>query len=181
MNIYVASSCRTGEAVYKLVNALRHKLSASDTVYNFLEPKSGAVGFRWEEIDIDHAQWTHWAWLRALETPQAQRGFDRNFEAMRRADLCILLLPCGRSAHLEAGWCKGRCKKLFIYGKACVSAGSTPWEHDLMYKMADGLFDSQDALVAATVRLRGIQRSLLTVQRVLKDPYENPNWGRGGP
>ena len=38
---------------------------------------------------------------------------------MQEADFCVLLLPCGRSAHSEAGWMKGNGKKVsyWIYQK----------------------------------------------------------------
>lgn len=34
---------------------------------------------------------------------------------MKWADTCVLALPCGRSAHLEAGWMSGAGKKLIVY------------------------------------------------------------------
>ena len=33
---------------------------------------------------------------------------------MKWADACVLVLPCGRSAHLEAGWFVGAGKPLHI-------------------------------------------------------------------
>ena len=40
-----------------------------------------------------------------------------DFRAMEWADTCVLVLPCGRSAHLEAGWFAGRGKRLIIFTK----------------------------------------------------------------
>ena len=48
---------------------------------------------------------------------------------MEWADAFVLLMPCGRSAHLEAGWAIGAGKPTAIL----LSAG----EPELMYKMAD--------------------------------------------
>jgi hypothetical protein len=37
-----------------------------------------------------------------------------DFRGMEWADTCVLVLPCGRSAHLEGGWFAGRGKRLII-------------------------------------------------------------------
>ena len=50
---------------------------------------------------------------------------------MQAADFCVLLLPCGRSAHSEAGWMKGKGKKVFVLD---MSERPTP---ELMYQMFD--------------------------------------------
>ena len=50
---------------------------------------------------------------------------------MQEADFCVLLLPCGRSVHSEAGWMKGNGKKVFILD---LSENPKP---ELMYRMYD--------------------------------------------
>ena len=50
---------------------------------------------------------------------------------MQEANYCVLLLPCGRSAHSEAGWMKGQGKKVFVLD---MSEKPTP---ELMYQMFD--------------------------------------------
>jgi nucleoside 2-deoxyribosyltransferase len=55
-------------------------------------------------------------------------GFMNDFEAMQWADACVLVMPCGRSAHLEAGYFVGAGKPLYIL----LSDG----EPELMYRMA---------------------------------------------
>ena len=52
---------------------------------------------------------------------------------MEACDACVLVLPCGRSAHLEAGWCCGKGKLVYVYGAENV------WAHDLMYLAFTGL------------------------------------------
>lgn len=52
---------------------------------------------------------------------------------MRRADICVLVLPCGASAHSEAGWMKGTGKKVIVY----QNRSQRP---ELMYKLFDGIF-----------------------------------------
>ncbi|HZY71273.1 MAG TPA: hypothetical protein VFF67_09910 [Thermoplasmata archaeon] len=33
---------------------------------------------------------------------------------MQRADVCVLVLPCGRSAHSEAGWFAGQARPVHV-------------------------------------------------------------------
>lgn len=56
-------------------------------------------------------RWSTDQYRAALEHPIAQAGFKSDFDAMQWADVCVLVLPCGRSAHSEAGWMKGAGKK----------------------------------------------------------------------
>lgn len=49
-------------------------------------------------------------------------------------DTCILVLPSGKSAHLEAGYAKGAGKSLVIFGEFLKG------ERDVMYGFADALF-----------------------------------------
>lgn len=76
-------------------------------VYDFREPAPGERGFSWSEIDPKWQDWTPEQFVVALSHPIARRGFDNDAEAMWQADACVLVLPCGRSAHLEAGWMAG--------------------------------------------------------------------------
>lgn len=61
-------------------------------------------------------------------------------EALNWADTCVLVLPCGRSAHTEAGWMKGAEKKVIVYIPEMV-------EPELMYKLFDEVVDCMDNLV----------------------------------
>jgi hypothetical protein len=108
------------------VEALR---AAGHEVYDFRNPPSRA-GFGWEEIDGGWLSWGPVAFLRALLHPLAEAGFRSDFDAMKWAEGCVLVLPCGRSAHLEAGWFSGSGKRLFIL---LAESGNEP---ELMYKMA---------------------------------------------
>jgi hypothetical protein len=56
------------------------------------------------------------------------------------ADTCVLVLPCGRSAHIEAGWMAGAGKDVFILQLAKE-------EPELMYLMTNGIAISVDELL----------------------------------
>lgn len=99
LNIYVASSWRN-KYQPQIVAALR---AEGHEVYDFKNPKPGNDGFRWTEIDPNWENWTVADYARALEHPVAQEGFKLDLAAVIRADLCVLVLPSGRSASWEYG------------------------------------------------------------------------------
>lgn len=100
MKIYVASSWRNLHQP-EVVAFLRN---LGDDVYDFRNPKRGDNGFHWSEIDPNWEDWSPSQYAKALKHPIATAGFESDLSAMEWADTCILVLPCGRSAHLEAGW-----------------------------------------------------------------------------
>lgn len=97
-------------------------------VYDFKNPRLGDRGFHWSDIDPDWQQWTPAEFQAALSHPIANAGYQSDMDAMLWADACVLVMPCGRSAHLEAGWFIGARKPCLIL----LSDG----EPELMYKMA---------------------------------------------
>lgn len=130
MKIYVASSWRN-EHQQSVVNFLRE---CGHEVYDFKKPLDGKAGFHWSEIDPNWKSWTTQQYREALRHEYAQFGFNQDFDAMEAADACVLVLPCGRSAHLEAGWMKGAGKTVFAY----IPDGEAV-EPELMYNMLDGV------------------------------------------
>src|SRR5262245_14946747 len=107
MKIYVASSwrCPYQPTVVEALKKVGHE------VYDFKNPRPGDYGFAWQSIDPEWEEWDNGAFRAALKNPIAERGFELDFDAMKWADACVLVMPCGRSAHLELGWCAGAGKK----------------------------------------------------------------------
>jgi hypothetical protein len=63
---------------------------------------------------------------------------------MEDADVGVLVLPCGASAHSEAGWMAGRGKRVHVY------LPEPKWEAELMYKLFRGVVtDSMIELLGA--------------------------------
>jgi hypothetical protein len=143
--IYVASSWRNAMQS-SVVNMLR---AAGHEVYDFRNPTHEDHGFSWSEIDINWRQWSMGDLRNALEKPPAVRGFGFDVTALEWCDACLLLLPCGLSAHLEAGWCAGKGKPVCVYSPSPIKP-----EPELMYKLfdlADGrtpICDSFDDVLA---------------------------------
>ncbi|WP_421358183.1 hypothetical protein [Agrobacterium rosae] len=137
--IYLASSWRNDLQAETVVQ-LR---TAGHEVYDFKNPPSGVKGFAWSEIDPEWLAWDAETYRTLLTThPIAARGYMNDFRAMEWADTCVLLLPCGRSAHLEAGWFAGRGKRLIILTRD----GEEP---ELMALMANHICVSMDEVLTA--------------------------------
>ncbi|MFM2092084.1 MAG: hypothetical protein RLZZ127_2573 [Planctomycetota bacterium] len=135
--IYVASSWRNP---YQpgLVDWLRMHGHA---VYDFRNPPH-RTGFRWTDVGLETKRPTVDQYREALQHPVAAAGYLSDFRAMEWADTCILLLPCGRSAHLEAGWFAGRGKRLIIL----TQDGEEP---ELMALMAHAICGSPEEVLQA--------------------------------
>jgi hypothetical protein len=126
--VYVASSwrCALQPAVVQVLKA------AGIDCYDFRDSE----GFSWKDVDI----WTPCsseAYFEAIGKERAERGFQRDMEALDRADLVVLVMPCGNSAHLELGYAVGKGKRTII-----LLDGGSLFEPDLMWKMADVITDN---------------------------------------
>ena len=128
LKIYLASSWQNKE-YEQVLNALR--LEGYET-YDFKHPENKELSsFDWEKLDKKCNGWSCSDFKKALNHPETIKAFQKDFQAMQEADFCVLLLPCGRSAHSEAGWMKGNGKKVFILD---LSENPKP---ELMYRMYD--------------------------------------------
>lgn len=119
--IYVASSWRN-EHQPAIVGSLK---TLGFEVYDFKKD-----GFHWSNIDPNWKHWTTQEYRKALRHPLAVQGYKRDFHAMQWADTMVLVLPCGRSAHLELGWACGM-------GKDTAILQLDNREPELMAKMVD--------------------------------------------
>ena len=126
--IYVASSWRN-PYYEQVVERLREQ---DNEVYDFRNPPHGGNGFRWTDIDENALDWKFGQYAGGLTHPLAERQFKADLDALEWADACVLVLPCGRSAHTEAGWMAGRGKKVVAYIPKME-------EPELMYKLFDAV------------------------------------------
>ena len=134
--VYVASSWRN-QYFPEVVKRLRE---AGHEVYDFRNPPHGGAGFHWTDIDPNAPDWTYAQYAEGLHHPLAERQFQADIDALTWADTCVLVLPCGRSAHTEAGWMAGAGKRVIAYIPEMV-------EPELMYKLFDAVAGSLDELV----------------------------------
>ncbi len=137
--IYVASSWRNKQQP-EVVKILR---SAGHEVYDFRHPADGDDGFSWREIDPDWQQWNLRQYVHNVRTPIADQGFRYDRDALHWCDTCVLVLPCGRSAHLEAGYAAGQGKRTIFM------LSQDQFEPELMYRLGHGFVTNISELVTA--------------------------------
>lgn len=140
MKIYIASSWRN-EHYAEVTQALR---DVGHLTWDWRNPPTGGNGFKWQQTGFsgymqgDKISANQWS--KMLATPPAVAGFASDLCGMNWCDVGVLLHPCGRSAHLEAGWLAGR-------GKTVHVLALEPVEPDLMVLALNGeIFDDVDAL-----------------------------------
>lgn len=145
--IYVASSWRNKyqPAIVALLQADRHD------VYDFRNPAPGDHGFGWAQIDSEWEGWSPGQFRAALMHPKARDGFSKDMTALDEASVVVLLLPSGRSAHIEAAYHCGS-------GKPVVVHMPEPCQPELMYKMFQAITTSSAELLATckSMHLLGI-------------------------
>lgn len=147
--VYLASSWRN-ESQPNYVEMLRN---AGHEVYDFRHPPTGDhLGFSWADVDLRWTEWDVPKYLAHLDHPIAVAGFQSDKTGMNWADVFVLLLPCGPSAHLEAGWAAGRGKRLIVVMDPFNEKRGADLA-DLMYRLADAVVTSAGALIRAVTRL----------------------------
>ena len=138
LKIYLASSWRNAEAVMIIYNCLiRHKFE----VDCFCNQEGNRIGFNIAECleksghniyDVDA--------ISVLEHPAVASKFKIAYTEDKKwldwANCVIMLMPCGRSAHLESGYMKGKGGLFYIYWLNDLPKG----EFDNMYQFADGFY-----------------------------------------
>lgn len=148
--IYLASSWRNNYQP-EVIEWLR---GVGYEVYNYRQPQEQGperddtpeAGFAWQSAD---PTWGPVSpdilerYKRMLDSPVAKAGFNADYQAMRWADTCVLVLPSGRSAHLEAGWMAGSGRRLVVYMPPAVDAADPntlvwSFEPELMYLLGGG-------------------------------------------
>jgi len=142
LKVYVASSWRN--TYYDTVlKALRE---AGHLTWDWRNPPTGGGGFKWQQAGLETYEHgdkleAH-QWRRLLDHPIAVAGYASDLCGMNWADVGVLLHPCGRSAHLEAGWMAGRGKVVHVLAQEAV-------EPDLMVLALNGaILGNIDALIS---------------------------------
>lgn len=133
MRIYIASSSRSMDAVRKLGELLR---GIGHYVYVFCDQNEPA--FAAATIVKRTSYSKEFTPQTAVREPLVSNIFGFNMAELNKADCVVLMLPAGKSAHLEAGYAKGRDRKIVLYGK--MEAG----EWDAMYGMFDYIFNTDE-------------------------------------
>jgi hypothetical protein len=96
--------------------------------------------------------WQEYEKAKGLSYPEALKGyaakhvFEFDLHHLKRADVAVLVLPAGKSGHLEFGWMKGMGKKGYVL------FDHEPERWDVMYQFADDVFFDVDSLIKALLK-----------------------------
>lgn len=82
----------------------------------------------------------------ALKGHSAQTLFNFDKTHLEKADIAVLLLPAGKSGHIELGWHLGHGKPGYIL------FDKTPERYDVMYNFATDVFFAKEELFAELER-----------------------------
>jgi hypothetical protein len=144
IKIYIASSWRN-KYQPSLVTHLRDKFGDNILIYDFRNPAPGNYGFQWRECDGGWESWSTEKYIEILEhSDVAAKGFKLDKDALDWCELCVMVMPAGRSASLELGYAAGAGKVTFVYiPERC--------EPELMFKLCDKVvateFDLDNAII----------------------------------
>lgn len=153
LRIYTASSWRN-EKYPAIVEAIKR---AGHEVYDFRNPWDAAAAFNWEQVDPtwsqEHPNVDARRFRAMLNHPLSKRGFASDKAGMDWAQTCVLVLPCGASAHMEAGYFVGQGKPVVVF-----LDGGRP---ELTYSLATNMTDDVHELVAL---LHGVEEQLAILE-----------------
>lgn len=135
--IYIAASWKHAEFVRAMANSLRCE---GHQVFDFTDPENRVAGL--DKFVFGAKQWAEFSgknpseieYTDFLTWEPTQRAFKSDKAGLDWADMILLILPCGRSAHLEAGYGVGSGKDLIIYGTLPIG------EFEAMYGFAKACF-----------------------------------------
>jgi len=133
--IYIASSWKNQKQVFWLANSLENFGFEVDA---FCRTSDKRYSFHWSEMVDNEIDLQKYDALSFLDDSKVQRAYQEDKKWLDWADTVIMLMPCGRSSHLEGGYGKGKGKRLFLYGEFPKG------EFDVMYALADGLFRANE-------------------------------------
>ena len=142
--IYVATSWKNVDqpAIVKILREAGHE------AYDFRNPAPGQKGFAWRDCGGIAAEdgpgtgaKTIPSYLEAVESDRAIQGFSFDKAALEWCDTCILVLPCGRSAHLELGYAAGQGKDTYVL------LHEDKFEPELMYLLNTGIATDLDQII----------------------------------
>lgn len=79
----------------------------------------------------------------ALRGHAAQHVFNFDRKFLEQCNAAVLMLPAGKSGHLELGWALGQGKRGYVL------FDQDPERYDVMYNFANGVFTTLGSLLVA--------------------------------
>lgn len=112
---------------------------------------------------LKYAKMRGWSYKKALESYAATHVFEFDKYHIDRSDLVIMVMPAGKSGHLELGYARGCGKPGYIL------FDKEPARFDVMYKFATGVFFAEVDLIHELRRVYAESLSSCTISN------ERPN------
>lgn len=103
---------------------------------------------------------------QALKGYAAQHIFNFDKRHLDRSDAAILVMPAGRSGHLELGYMTGKGKPTFVL----LEDGNERW--DLMLQFANGVFFSMENLLECLLGWKDARSKELQLPGILRSRRE---------
>ena len=110
---FIASRYRNREMVLDLANKLRSK---GRTVYCFIESDASIKNVGGLNASPEEAMKAFESIPDWTKNPAVKEVFETDMAALKASENIILLLPAGKSAHMEAGVAYGLGKNLILIG-----------------------------------------------------------------
>lgn len=156
MKIYVIGSLGN-KKIPKIANQLRE---AGHEVFDDWFGAGPEADRWWGEYERKHRNHT---FPEALKGKFVQHALAFDKKHLEEADAAVLVLPAGKSGHLELGYILGKEKPAFI-----LLASTKTVRYDLMYGLATGVYFSVEGILQALkketsklVKLSEISRRLM--------------------
>lgn len=129
---FIASRWRNRDQVLELVQKLRDK---GKTVYNFFEATDTAgISSTDPEVHMEHFEARSWQ-----HDQYVKDAFEKDMAAEKESENVIMLLPGGKSAHIEIGVAHG-------LGKKCILIGEQQ-EAESLYLIFDETYPTIDVFI----------------------------------
>lgn len=135
--IYIASSWKNEVEVIQLAIILRDE---GYEVYAFCEREIGHFVFSPHDFQGDITKITA---KEAMKQEVFTTIYRSNKAGLDWSDTVVILLPAGKSTHLEGGYAVGRGKQLFVLGDP------VPGDFDAMYGFAEAVCETVTELEEA--------------------------------
>ena len=130
--IYLIGSLRNPE-VPKIANRLRED---GHDVFDDWYAAGPSADDSWRDYEKERGR----TYIEALSGLAARNVFQFDRLHLERATDVCLILPAGKSGHLELGWALGRGKRGYVLV-------DSPDRWDVMYQFADGVYDNIEDLI----------------------------------
>ena len=161
-SVYVAGSMRNPR-VTQVAKLLREQ--GFEVFDDWYSPGEQADN-RWQEYEKDRGR----TYAEALDGYHAKHVFDLDHHHLKRCDAFVLVMPAGKSAHIELGWfCKDK--------PAFVLFDKEPERYDIMYRF---VYETGGAVVFSDQELLGKLGKKAPAKKYRRRTYEDMQRLRGG-